>query len=119
MADKRLEELILRLQKKTAEGKISWERTARTGVFQAAFPNYSVQISRRQNRDDPEAVDYLLRVYDEDGQLIEEAVDTDFSDVQERFSAYTVMADTYSAARKIALGVDKAIDSLLKELGNE
>ena len=49
MADK-LHAFVRAIRSRTEEGKVNWEPTVDEGVFQAAFPNYTVRIWTRPTR---------------------------------------------------------------------
>jgi hypothetical protein len=111
--------LITQLHKQSAEGKVTWQKTLDDGVFQAGFPNYTIKLSTRQNPDDRTALDYVLRILDADGETIEEIADTELSAPNfSRQEAYLLMKELYSTARRISMGVEKALDSILSELSN-
>jgi len=65
-ADKR-SEVVGRPYKKTEEGFVDWEKTGQKGVFQTAFPNYTVRALTRSNPHFEVAIDYGLQIISEDG----------------------------------------------------
>lgn len=108
--------LITRLHANTAQGKIQWERTSAQEVYQASFPNYAVRVSRKQG--DPDVgPDYFVSVRDEQGSVIESVGDVEVDQAVPNSRAYQLMSELHAMARRRALGVDKALDSLLNELG--
>lgn len=116
MPDSKFEILIIRLLANSREGKIGWESTASSGVYQAAFPNYSVRVLARTNAEYNQ--DYGLEIYDQEGQVIEQVWDTDLDDSS--FPSrrnYQRLKELYSLARRRALGVDRALDDILQALG--
>jgi hypothetical protein len=113
MADK-VRLFVEKLAQKTEEGKVSWERTADEGMFQAAFPNYTVQVFSRVNRD--ETVDYVVQIRDEDGVVIEEATEEVLKVGKYDRDTLELLAKMFRNARRKALGVDKAVDSILSVL---
>ena len=117
MADDKLLVLIQRLSDQTNQGNVKWEKTVDDGVFQASFPGYSIHILTRTSRipqaSDP---DYVLEIYNDDGVLIEQADDVDFKDLGLDPPIFTTMEQMYTKARRMAMGVDRALDSLLGSL---
>ena len=104
--------LVDLLDKKQREGKLSWETTEKVKIFQTAFTDYSVRITERRNENG--ADDIFISVFNEEGDLLEEF--SDLSVGSELPRAYETMSRLYESARREALGVDKALDSLLDEL---
>ena len=114
------EEKILKLVEgllaKTKSGDVVWERTSSPDVFQAAFPSYTVRVSTRRSENQLEALDYVVSILDEAGTTIERASDVDLTKALGGVSAYQLMQELYALARRQALGVDGALDTLLSEL---
>lgn len=106
--------LVLKLHAKTKEGQIKWERTASSNIFQYAFPSYVVRISVKQG--DADAPDYYITVKDSDGTTIESASDVSIGRAFPNAKVFATMEELFTLARREALGVDQALDSLLSEL---
>ena len=94
---------------KTKAGEMSWEKTSEVDVFQTSLPKYSIIVSR------PRGVEFpLLRLFNESGELLEEfsfarAIKTHFQDK---------LIELYDMVRRKALGVDEALDDILKVLAS-
>ena len=119
MTNPKMARLLARLVEKTDQGKVSWEETEQTDVYQAAFPGYSVRISYREATGllALGTTDYLLSIFNEDGTQIDEASDVDLkSDYSDSFNR---MKKLHEDARRKALGVDEALDKILAELDKE
>jgi hypothetical protein len=111
----RVVRLVQLLDKKTKDGEIQWERTETDGVFQHAFPDYSVRIAFHQE----EFADYyVLIIYNAEGSVIESVTNDDLEQEGLR-NAFSVMQEMYNTARRAAMGIDEALDDLLKHLGDE
>lgn len=110
----RMLKLIQKLHANTVNGKVKWERTTSSNVFQASFSNYALRISVKQ--ESSEAPDYYLYIKDEQGITVESTSDTDIEQAIPGSGAYKLMGALHEMARRQALGVDKALDSLLEEL---
>ena len=109
--------LMTQLQKNTAEGKVSWQKTVDDGIFQVGFPNYTIKLFVRPNPNDFSGPDYVLQILGVEGEIIEEVSDTDFDSPEPSTrEAYTLMKDLYTRARRIGMGVERALDSILSEL---
>jgi hypothetical protein len=115
MNNSQLIKIVNGLHKRTDRGLIAWEATVEAGEFQAAFADYSVRIAPRFTVRYLTEPDYVLKFFNEDGQLLESVSNTDFEDAREDF--YEIMKDLYEGARRKALRVDEALASILEELG--
>ena len=114
MADEKVLKLIRRLHEKTSSGQIQWSKTLKDDVYQAAFPEYAVRVRPGSSGfQGPES--YILELYDSGGSLIESVYDSDFG--EKAPFAYKLLNETYTTARRQAMGLDKAIDAILEELG--
>jgi hypothetical protein len=110
MANDKYAQIVDRLIYKTNQREIEWKEGVYPGAFQVSFPNYSLTLIPREGQDD--TTDYIIGIIDSDGHTI----DT-FSDVDLGGDYYAKMAELYQNARRQALGVDKALDEILDELG--
>jgi hypothetical protein len=108
----RLARLLLALKKQTEEGKIARAPTSDEGVFQASFPKQSIQLYMRDNF--RSGSDIVVRIRNANGQVVESFADTDL--VPFMVDSFDVMTKLYERVRRQALGADKAIDDILKEL---
>src|SRR4051812_3237157 len=107
MSDTRIQQIIKRLHRKTLQNEIPWEPTVDEGEFQAAFADYAVRVSARSRGMYTTVTDYVIRVFNADGQLLEEASSEDFA--AERDNLPDTMKELYSGARRKALRVDEAL----------
>jgi hypothetical protein len=111
----KLEKLITRLHQRTMKGTIHWEETSKPGKFQTAFPGYTINIFTKPNFVSPDTMDYVLQIYNDAGNLVEEVADIDFDD---KGFGFNLMREMYETARRIASGTEQAIDTLLSNLGD-
>jgi hypothetical protein len=105
--------LVKKIHEKTLNGDIQWEETAREGIYQAAFPNYTVQIDAEPSSLKNRLLMYTLSIFNEEGKRLEDITDTDLSGYSD---SYTLMEELYRAARGIAMSVETAIDDILTSL---
>jgi hypothetical protein len=110
--DEKLLKLVQKLLEKTNAGETRWEETVRPDTFQASFPNHVVWISTHQNSG---ADDYVISILNEVGVAIESADDNALSKAFPQSKVFETMRELYGLARRGALGVDAALDSLLSE----
>ena len=114
MANK-VQSLVEKLIERTDQGKVGWEITEESIIYQATFPSYSVRIAERTfpTRDDNE---FVLTVYDDQGQTIDVVTESSLESSGFR-NAHERLEELHRAARRQARGVDRAIEELLAELG--
>lgn len=112
MADEKVVKLIRGLSKQTLAGKVGWEATEREGVFQVSYPNYSIRISiKEMDRGD----DVWLTIINDVGDVVESVSDMTIKGSLP--NAYSIMSNIYSEARRVAMGVNAAIDEILNDMG--
>jgi hypothetical protein len=120
MSNEKIILLLQRLHEKTLKGLIAWESTELDDVFQYTMPEVSIRISKKRSRQYQDSYDFILTIYNQEGTLIEEIADTDLKDeIIVSGTVYDLMKDIYENARRIALGVDQAIDRILEELKSD
>jgi hypothetical protein len=116
MADSKIINFVETLKFKTINGKVVWEATSTEGVFMASFSNYSVQISQ-EYFSSPSELDLVLKILNNDGSIIEVISDVDLKESYD--NSYLFLNELYSVARRQAMGVENAIDSILAELAKD
>jgi hypothetical protein len=113
MSYERIALVLQALDKRTKAGEVPWNETETKGVFQTSFPSYSVRLFQASNPFE-DASDFVLQIINESGDVVEETRDTDLTDYFEK--PYIFMRDLYERARRRAMGVDDAIDEILRAL---
>ena len=118
----RIYDFVQKLAKRTAEGRLNWERTETDGEYQASFPSYSVRILVRETAAQ-NSEDVAVQIFGEDGALVEDFTDVDVALASENMmngqQAFRFMSQLHKDARRKAMGVDKALDDLMKSLGDD
>jgi hypothetical protein len=105
------------LHRKTLEGRIPWEAMAGEDAFRAAFARYAVTTHRWQESQQGQNAWYSLRIQDESGAVIEEISDAYLGDVSiGDLRGRDVLRQIFEGARRRALDVDEALDTLLEAL---
>jgi hypothetical protein len=110
MSSQKYATLVKRLLDRTSDGSLTWEETGLDGVFQASLPKFAVQVL-------PIGDDYLVRLIDADGEVIDSVSDPELTEYLE--DSFLKMRDLYQIARRSALGVEKALDSILESLNED
>lgn len=111
--------MVQLLYERTRQKKVHWEQGSGRRV-RAELDPYYVEMYSRPDPEFPEAPDYFIEVLDEQGRVVEEIsnytfrpfVDLKFEDL----SSYQLLDRLYVAARRAAMGADKALEVLLKKL---
>lgn len=118
MSYEKVGKLIDSLYTRTKTGYINWEETERTGVYQVSFPKYSVRLlsqpTRSQAYNGDETQDYIIQIINEYGIVVDEVSDIDVKDII--IDSYKKMKEMHDLARRQALGVDEALDEILRDL---
>ena len=119
MKEEKLVDLVRKIDAKTDSGELSWEKTVSDEEFQANLSNSLLRIRREYTGStDP---DFVLTVLDKNGTELESISDAYLNRFWRRDivpdTAFAVMQRIFKAARRKALGVDKAIEGILSELG--
>jgi hypothetical protein len=122
MNNERQKLLVLGLFNNTMAGKMAWKEAARDNVFQLSFSSYTVQISP-SGTNSPGL--YTIEIVSDEGATVDRFSDAELAQmfgsmVEEVPNFMTwdgLLRDLYVVARRTALGADKALDSILGELG--
>jgi len=108
--------IFLSLHEKTKRGEIKWEETENAKEFQVAFPTYSIRIGSQEGQYGLPV--YYLKIFNQEGKLIEEIGQDELG-----AGVYPIgpgpgarMQELYELARRIAMRVEEALDSILSEL---
>jgi hypothetical protein len=119
MNNPKVEAMVRRIKEKTSEGQLQWEETEAEGVYQTAFTSYSVQVSLEDSRE-AQGTDVVLRIFNSEGKMIEEVRDPDLvGDKYDSPKAFKEMRELYDTARRYAMGVEQALDQILKDLDDK
>jgi len=108
----KIADLIKQLNILTNEGKVKWEETAKRNFYQCSFPQYSVQIG--EFPDQLPELQFVFRLINMDNVVMEEASPSDLYPFMA--DAVVTMREMHTAARREALGTNKALDDILSSL---
>lgn len=114
MSHEKIAQMIVVLKDRTDAGVISWTETEESGVFQTSFSNYSVRIFRDVNPFEQAETDFVLQIINDLGDVVEQVRDTDLTPWFQK--PFVFMRDLYESARRRAMGVDDAIDEIMRAL---
>ncbi len=104
--------LVDRLIHYTDVKKIKWQPSADEDVFITRVGNNQISINQQNNRINWEVMDYVIKIYNEDGDVIDAFSDEDIG-AQEYFKK---MKELYLSIARITNGTEEILDSILREL---
>lgn len=112
MSNPKLVKLVQLLADKTDRDELAWDESEKNGVFQLPFSNSTVRISARESRNHRGDTEYVIVILNAQGSEVEEVSD----ETLPLEGSFVIMKDLYEKARRKAMGVDRAIDSILDDL---
>lgn len=111
MSNRKLASIVEKLIEKTGRGELEWQVTERKDTYQVVLARFAVRIFSREGE---LGLDIVVQVFNQDGVIVEEASDPDMVGfLDEPFGR---MSELLEDARRSAMGVDAALDALLREL---
>jgi hypothetical protein len=120
MTENKIVTLVSKLETNTISNALIWEATAETQEFQTTLANFVVRICEQFDPEDPVHPDYIIKIIDSEGNVMESTTNVDLAKMEHKTFGqrhpYEVMQSIFKMAKRQALGVDKAIDSILSEL---
>ncbi len=118
MAYEKLGALVTRLHRRTVEGRVEWHETIEEGTYEASFSQYTVKIWKTPTREvTVGGEDYHIGIYNALGSMVEHTDDVDLDGYGERERPYfRMMKEMYETARRLVLGSEQAVSSILDEL---
>lgn len=123
MPDESRVDLLRAIVNNTDRGLLRWEPTHVDGRFQLALSANTITVEEIPSEEVPNDFDYLFRIYNSDGVLIDTFSDFDvakesFDESDTRIKFFKTISGFYRKVRNSAFGVDEAIHSILQELKN-
>ena len=110
MAD--VTDILTKLLERTNLDKVSWQSTVDDSTFLAVLGNTSVAINEEYG--DYGQLQYVLKILNQEGREIERL--GSYTSNKDGETSHDELSELYLKARRIALGVDSQLDSLLQEL---
>ena len=109
--------LLQRLHQKTVEGAIMWEPGRYPDALSTVLGDFGVAIQAKNDPEYPHDPDFIIRLYNPQGEAIEEFSNATFRGMETgEVNPYEILKDLHTRARRSAYGVEKAIDALLDSL---
>lgn len=114
--------LFERLHNKTNRAELNWGETLEPDRFMVSFKDFSVTINP-VSTEDPETDDYLIRICNASGDVVDSFTDNDIGktieSADERSRFFKDFSNLFEMARRNARGADVALDSILQQLGDD
>jgi len=114
MLSNKIVTMVRRLFRMTQEEDLTWEETGHEGVYQLAVADYSVRVLEKQGEDPKAAPKYLLQICNAKGVVLDQVTDSDIN--ENIHDADEFMQDLYRRARRSAMGVETAVDRIIRNL---
>lgn len=116
MSYPKLYTLVQRVSAVTKTGMRLWRETEADEVFQLSFTEYSIRVRKGESRSSQGMPEYFLSILNAVGDVVEEIGDEDGENPDVKAGLYQEMKEIFETARRQAMGVDQALDSILNEL---
>ena len=111
MANPKQIALIHHLHERSLDGTLEWTDSLVRNAFEVSLSNYTIRVST-------EDADYRVSIIDGFGRIVESFTDVDLDGepAARTHTYYKMLSEIYDMARRIAYGVDEALDYILDEL---
>jgi len=121
MMDKQ-KKLVRTLLARTKRGDVEWKESIPTNAYQVSFKDNSVLIRLIPGkRDEPD--DYEMSLLDAEARTVDSFTDVDLAQTEADSQASSIwfktMRELYDLARRTALGSEKVLNEILKDLGDD
>ncbi|MBN9983820.1 hypothetical protein HFO68_29305 [Rhizobium laguerreae] len=103
-------ELIKAVHQKTVEEKLNWEVGPTSNSFYVKIGENAISV--REIKDD-----YIIQLFNSDGEIVEEVADPEFS-AAGYSTAFTLLRELFSMAKRNAYGSDRVVSNILSDLNN-
>ena len=111
MANPKQMALIQHLHERSLDGTLEWTDSIIRSAFEVSLSNYTIRVSMEND-------DYRVNILDGQGRTVESFTDVDLDkgagELTHRY--YKMLSEIYDMARRIAYGVDEALNNILDEL---
>lgn len=109
--------LLQKLERKTSRGEADWQPTVSETAFLISFSNYSLVIERLWMGNDEEV---RLQLRDQAGNVVDTVTEAELAAASnlEGREFYQWLNGVYDSARRRALGIEAALDSVLDDLND-
>ncbi|TFF50377.1 hypothetical protein C5609_19300 [Pseudomonas putida] len=114
MSNHKISAILDKMIQKTTKGELDWQSTEKKDTYQVVFPRYSFRIFVIDKGFEE---DVVVQIINQDGNILDSFTDADIRDFYDQ--AYAKMLSLHAAARRKAMGVEDALDELLRSLNED
>lgn len=114
MLSNKIVKLVRRLFQLTQEEKLPWEETGHESVYQLSLADYIIRVAEQPQEDPKQPPRHVLRICNAKGIVLDQVTDEDIN--EHIHDAHEFLQDLYRRARRIAMGVETAIDRINRHL---
>jgi hypothetical protein len=116
---KRLASLLI---SKSGKGELEWQPSVSENSFQVSIKSNTVRLAEVPSRDiDSESPDYVISLINDQGIEVDTFSDIDLNatEAQGQKNWYRQLKNLYVTARRTALGSEKVLSDVLRDLGGQ
>lgn len=106
--------LVDRLVFYTNTKKVTWKSSADEGTYVSRISGTQISISEVENQTNWESPDYVIRIYNKNGEIIDAFTDEEISETGNPY--YKKMRNLYRTVVRLNNGSEDILNDLLKEL---
>ncbi len=117
MLSKKIVKMVRRLFQMTQEDKLQWQETGHEGVFQLGVDDYIIRVAKEHSDEAGAKKKYVLSICNAKGVVLEQVSNDEIG--EHIHDAGEFIEDLYHRARRIAMGVETAIDRITQRLEDE
>lgn len=106
--------LVDRLIFYTGTKKVAWKSSADEGTYVSKVSGTQISITEAENSMHWESPDYIIKIYNKSGDVIDTFTDEDISETENPY--YKKMRNLYNTIVRINNGSEEVLDDLLEKL---
>lgn len=110
---------VTRICERTIAGKITWAKTPKPNMYQTTVGAYILRFSVTASHQEEGEDLYKLAIYNQDNEVVDSYDDESLTAQGGAPGIYKVMKAAHEYARRVAMGVDNALDQILDNLEND
>jgi len=119
MAMDKQKRLVTLLSKRTIAGLLDWKETINPDTFQLSLANKTVRIRKTRSREEPND-DFQVELLNSEGQVVDAFTDDELmnspDDPDGEREWYNTLRALFDMVRRTALGSEKILSEVIKEL---
>jgi hypothetical protein len=108
------------LVSKSAKGELEWQPSVSEDSYQVSIKTNTIRLAEVPSRDpDSESPDYVISIINSEGREVDTFSDIDLNQTEQQGQKnwFRQLRGLYVTARRTALGSDKVLGDVLRDLG--